>query len=84
MMKLSSQYPTWEMPTNYNERRFEIGTNGEKFSLLSVDSCYLLCEKNDKSEDYFNGRYRKSEQICHDNDSIDEASKMMDWLNSTL
>lgn len=72
------------MPANYNERRFEIGPNGEKFSLLSVDSCYLLCQKSDRDKDYFDGKFYKSKGICHDETSLEEASKMMSWLNETL
>ena len=83
-MKLDQRYPTWNMPANYSERRFEIGPNGEKFSLLSVDSCYLLCQKSDRAKDYFDGKFYKSKGICHDDISLEEASKMMSWLNETL
>jgi hypothetical protein len=42
------------MPTNYYEKQFEIGPNGEKFALLQLDSCYLLCETVAKDkEKYF-------------------------------
>lgn len=33
------------MESNYYEKEWVIGDNGEKFSLLQVDSCLLLCEK---------------------------------------
>jgi hypothetical protein len=43
-VELSKKYPTWKMDNLYYSKTFEIGPNGEKFALLAVDSCLLLCD----------------------------------------
>ena len=42
-IELNRRHPTWKMTDHYYEKSFKVGLNGEKFSLLQLDSCYLLC-----------------------------------------
>ena len=42
-LKLVFKYPTWQMPEYFMLRDFPINRYGDKFSLLQVDSCFLLC-----------------------------------------
>jgi hypothetical protein len=42
-LELQKQYPTWKMPDFWYEQKFDLG-NGEKISLMHIDSCFLLCE----------------------------------------
>jgi hypothetical protein len=41
--KLKSKYPTWQMDGLWYEKQFKVGKNGEKMSLMMVDSCLLIC-----------------------------------------
>ena len=43
-IKLQEKYPTWKFDSLYYEKQFEVGPDGEKFALLQVDSCFMLCD----------------------------------------
>lgn len=50
-LNLHKKYPTWKMPYFYYEKLFDIGQN-KKFSLLQLDSCFLLCESVGKTKSF--------------------------------
>ena len=90
-VNMSSKYPTWKMPSNYYEKQFQVGPNGEKFSLLQLDSCYFLCETvgNNKAK-YFELLDLESQEIyadrCeHEFETTfkDNSNLMMQWLDKT-
>ena len=86
-VKMSQKYPTWKMPSNYYEKQFEIGPNGEKFSLLQVDSCYLLCETVSKNPNkYLHLLDLHSQEIylskCEgDTPYVKHGNDMMKWID---
>ena len=88
-IELSKQYPTWNFPNQYYEKEFEI-SNGKKFSLLQVDSCFLLCETIGKDPAKFlmnlDDHTRKVyESRCEgDQTFIDKGNEMMGWIRDTL
>jgi len=85
-LNLREQYPNWQMDHFYYEKEFDLG-NGEKFSLLNVDSCLLLCETVSRNpEKYYPSLDDDSREIygACDPDRTSEANKMMEWLNSTM
>lgn len=70
-INLSKIYPTWKMPGHYYEKTFGFGSNGEKLSLLQVDSCYLLCGDPESQE-------------CEDLSFEAKARDQQQWLNEVL
>lgn len=89
-VNLSKKYPTWKMDNLYYSKTFEIGKNGEKFALLAVDSCLLLCDT------LLNKGTQNLKKLDDETQAVfmswcdghgpyeEEGRKMMVWLNSTL
>lgn len=95
LTNLSKSYPSWKMDTLYYEKEFNIGENGEKFSLLQIDSCFLLCETIGNGPAHRNktlvlasldadsrGVY---ESRCEGDQSfVKGGNEMMKWIDETL
>ena len=45
LLNLAKTDKQWKMPNYYYEKEFVIGPKGEKFGMLVVDSCLLLCSE---------------------------------------
>ena len=85
-VNLTAKHPTWQMPNNYYRQDFPIGANGEKFSLLHVDSCFLLCaEVHQDFETLYPLLDHESKEVFDSNcekgsDYHVQSSQMMDWI----
>jgi len=55
-MNLTKKYPNWIMPSQYYVQEFPLNPKGEKFLLVQVDSCFLLCETMKKNPESFKAR----------------------------
>ena len=80
------------MESNFYEKQFTIGPNGEKLSLLMLESCYFLCETvgNNKDE-YFKSLDIESQEIysnrCdHKSDKTYKklSNEMIKWLDEKI
>jgi len=83
------KYPNWKMEANYYEKVFDVGPTGEKFSLLQVDSCYLLCETvGPNKEKYYDRLDEDSKAVfdtrCENSTFTPKSNEMMKWLDETM
>lgn len=39
----TAEFEQWEMPSFYYTKEWEVGRNGEKFGMIHLDSCLMLC-----------------------------------------
>jgi len=88
-LKLVKKYPMWVFESHYYEAIFNVTSDGKKFSLLQVDSCYLLCEtvgKNPKR--YFDYLEDESQETyvskCENKTWAQPGNDMMTWLDESM
>lgn len=45
LLNLAKTDSQWKMPSFYYKEEFPVGENGEKFGMMAIDSCLLLCSE---------------------------------------
>lgn len=89
-IKLRSWWSNWDMPANYYHKTFDLNSQGDKFSLLAIDSCFYLCETvaRDK-EKYLPLLSETSKKLyyekCEEGHTyVDWGNKQMAWIAKTI
>mmetsp|Transcript_11171 Transcript_11171/g.18773 ORF Transcript_11171/g.18773 Transcript_11171/m.18773 type:complete len:385 (-) Transcript_11171:28-1182(-) len=92
-VELAQSNPSWRFENWYYEKQFEVGPNGEKFSLLNLDSCFMLCEtinsKPDLKQDLLMQLDDHSREIIDSKcdfaaEYVQRGNEQMAWIKKTV
>lgn len=78
------------MDSLYYEKQFKVGPDGEKLSLMAIDSCFLICEDVGPDDDaYISSLDGDSLDFYNNKCKIDDVYmdknlEMKEWINQTM
>lgn len=89
-IKLKKEYAAWDFDELYYSKNFKLNDQGDIFQLVSVDTCFMLCETVGANKDYYYPLLSAENKEFFDT-KCDGGStyatlgnKQMDWIKNTF